>query len=76
MRSSPHSIHKKLKRINDLNITPKTIKLLKENIRVLYELRSDNVVLDWAQNTSNKKKKIDKFDFIIKLLGVPIVTQW
>lgn len=52
--------------MKDLNITPKTIKLVEENIRKkLHDIRSGNDFMNMTlKNQATKEKRIDKLNFI------------
>ena len=51
--------------IKDLNVRPKTIKLLKENIgQKLHNIRFGNDFLDMTPKAQVTKEKTDKLDFM------------
>ena len=46
-----------------LNIRPKTIKLLEENIdRILFDIKCSNIFLDLSLKANETKAKINKWD--------------
>ena len=46
-----------------LNIRPKTIKLLEENIdRILFDIKCNNIFLDLSLKANETKAKINKWD--------------
>ena len=51
--------------INDLNVTPETIKLLKENIgRTLDDMRQSKILHDPFPRVTEIKTKVNKWDLI------------
>ena len=51
--------------IKDLNVRPKPIKLLEENIgRTLFDLNHSNIFLDPSPKAKETKEKINKWDLI------------
>ena len=51
--------------INDLNIRPDTIKLLKENIdRTLYDINHSKILFDPPPREIEIKRKINKWDLM------------
>ena len=49
--------------IKDLNVRPKTIKLLKENTgKTLFTINHRNIILDWPPRVMKIKAKINKWD--------------
>ena len=63
----PLTLHhvQKFKQIKDLNLRPKTIKLLEENIKIkLHVTGFGDGFLDMTPKAQGTKVKIDKLDFI------------
>ena len=51
------------KQFKGLNVRPKTIKLLKENIgRTVFDINCSNIFLDWSPKAKEIKAKINKLD--------------
>ena len=65
IRSLYHTQKSNQKLINNLNITPETVKFFQENIgEKLYDTGLGNAFLDMTPKTQAIKAKIDKWDYI------------
>ena len=61
-----NTIHKKTTQDKDLNIRPKTVKLLEESIqKKLLDFGLGNDFLDTSPKAQATKAKMDKWDYII-----------